>query len=287
MHQLIKYFGKKEYAEQFLKGELYMNSLAYFWDNGFEDQRDLFEGVSETFDKKSLGLPIPWQQIIDGDVMFRLDAYRYCNLYCFYRVDIDENGIGNPVGYSGMIPYKAIRLPGADMQEFGDTVAIIKNEAEFMKRVIKALEKDWMCVAGDVRYRQIEGSPSGMGGGSYWQSQKLYQAPRLERGKGKTSTKDCFIKTSHYSNQREWRICLFRNMKKEEPYILKVGNLVDIVELVPADKVQERLMQMYMPCIPADVAPQFSGFKGNIRRSEFKEKMYQFDNAMGHLVVTM
>lgn len=52
MHQLIKFFGKRNYAEQFLQGELYMNSLSYFWDNGFEEQKDLFEGVSETFDKK-------------------------------------------------------------------------------------------------------------------------------------------------------------------------------------------------------------------------------------------
>lgn len=287
MHQLIKFFGKKDYAEQFLKGELYMNSLAYFWDNGFEDQKDLFEGVSETFDKKSIGLSIQWQQIIDGDIMFRLDAYRYCNLCCFFRVDIDENGIGNPFGVPSLVPVKAIRLPGNEMTEFGDTVAIIKDETEFMNRVMKAIDKDWLCLAGDVRYSKIEGSPTGLGGGSYWQSEKLYPAPRLQRGNGRTSTKDCFIKTSYYANQREWRICLFRNVKDDNAYKLKIGDLHDIVELVPASQIQKRLMEMYMPCLPADVAPQFSGFKGNIRRNEFKEKMYQFDDAMGHLVLTM
>lgn len=287
MHQLIKFFGKRNYAEQFLQGELYMNSLSYFWDNGFEEQKDLFEGVSETFDKKRVGFPIHMQQIIDGDIMFRLDAYRYCNLYCFYRVDIDENGIGNPMGFKGMMPIKTIRLPGKEMTEFGNTVAIIKNEAEFMNRVMKALEKDWMCIAGDVRYHQIEGSTNGRGGNVYCLSTELQPAPKFRRGNGITSTKDCFDKTIFYSNQREWRICLFRNVKEDKAYRLKVGDLSDIVELVPVNQLEKKLLEMYKPCLPADVAQQFSGFKGNIRRSEFKEKMYQFDNAMGYIVVTM
>lgn len=288
MRQLIKFFSKKDYAKQFLKGELYMNSLAYFWNNGFEDQRDLFEGVSETFDKKSVGFKVQWQQLIDGDVMFRLDAYRYCNLYCFYRVDIDENGIGSPFGMSSMVPVKAIKLPGNEMTEFGDTVAIIKNEDEFMKRVINALEKDWMCVAGDVRYHKIEGSKDGTGGNTYWQTEKLFPAPMFRRGNGRTTTKDCFNKTMFYAGQREWRICLFRNMKDDKAYTLKVGDLSDIAELVPVSQIQNKLLDMYKPCLPvADVAPQFNGFKGNIRRSEFKEKMYQFDDAMGQLVLTM
>lgn len=287
MHQLIKYFGNRDYAEQFLRGELYMNSLAYFWNNGHEDQRDMFEGVSDTFDKKSLGFPVHMRQLIDGDVMFRLDAYRYCNLYCFYRVDIEEGGANSPFGFSGILPVKGIRLPGKHMEKFGNTVAIIKNEEEFMRRVLNALEKDWLCVAGDVRYRTIEGSPSGMGGYSLWQSDKAYPASDLMRGNGKTSSKDCFIKTKSYESQKEWRICVFRNVKTDEPYKLKVGDLSDIAELVPASQVNQKLLEMYRPCIPTEVKPQFSGFKGNIRRSEFKEKIYQYDGGMGHFVVTM
>lgn len=287
MHQLIKFFSKMDYAEQFLRGDLYMNSLAFFWNNGFEDQKDLFEGVSETFDKRTVGFPIQIQQLIDGDVMFQLNAYRYCNLCCFYRVDIEECGFSVPVGVVGSAPAKAIHLPGKEMTEFGNTVAIIKNEAEFMNRVLKALEKDWLCIAGDVRYHQFEGSEDGTGGSVYWKTDKMFPAPRLRRGNGRTSTKDCFDKTIFYSNQREWRICLFRNMKDDKEYTLKVGDLSDIVELVPANQLEKKLLEMYKPCLPADVVPQFSGFKGNIRRSEFKEKMYQFDNAMGYIVMTM
>lgn len=283
MHQLIKYFKKEEYAKMFLQGKLYMNSLSYFWNNGFEDQRDMFEGISATFDKKALGLPIHWQQIINGDIMFRLDAYKFCNLYCFYRVDIEENlSIANFLNKS---TYSLINLPDLSMQQFGDTVAIVKNEDELIKRVIAALQKEWVCIAGDVRYHKINGNKNGLIGDSFWQSDKKFPAPKLKNGI--TSTKDCFIKSTIYSIQKEWRICLFRNKKLETPLILDVGDLSDIVELVPAKMIQQKLIQMYMPCFPSDVIPQLSCFKGNIRRSEFKEKMYTFDNALGHFIMTM
>lgn len=286
MHQLIKFFSKRNYAEQFLKGNLYMNSLGFFWDNGFDSQKDLFEGISETFDKKSLGFPITMWQLVDGDIMFQLNAYRYCNLYCFYRIDIEECGFCTPVGAVGNVPMKAIHLPGKEMTEFGNTVAIIKNETAFMKRVIKALEENWLCIAGDVRYHQFEGSKNGTGGNVCWKSTKMFPAPKLEKENGRTSTKDCFDKTIFYSNQREWRICLFRNRKDDEAYTLKIGDLSDIVELIAASQLEKRLLEMHKPCFSADVVPQYSSFIGNIKRSEFKKEMYQFDNAMGYFVMT-
>ena len=41
----------------FASGKLYMNSLSYFWENGFEDQKDMFEGISDTI-KKDGGNPL-------------------------------------------------------------------------------------------------------------------------------------------------------------------------------------------------------------------------------------
>ena len=50
-HILMKFVSEKEYAEDLLRGYLYMNSLDYFWnefklsDNGVPGQMDLFEGI--------------------------------------------------------------------------------------------------------------------------------------------------------------------------------------------------------------------------------------------------
>ena len=64
MHLLIKYFNNKKYADEFVSGSLYMNSLNYFWNNGFDEQRDMFEGVvCEVPVNKFNVFPNPWPQM--------------------------------------------------------------------------------------------------------------------------------------------------------------------------------------------------------------------------------
>lgn len=287
MYQLIKYIKNDQYARQFQRGELYMNSLSYFWEKGNESQRDIFEGVGETIDKKKL-LPIHFRQLADGDLMFQLDAYRYCNLLCFYRVDI-ENGVApdhilKPFSRPNS---KTIHLPPKSMDSFGTVVAIIKDEQELLRRILRAIQADWLCIAGDVRYHQPVGQRSGFGNGLIWQAVNECDAATYAQPKLVSSRKDCFNKLSHYASQREWRICLFRNQKIADKYTLNVGDLSDIVELVPNTHIQTRLMEMYWPAVPGDVAPQLSGFKGNIKRADFKEKMYGFDGGKGSIYMMM
>lgn len=40
-------FMMKSHAESFMAGEIYMSSLGYFWNNGFESQQDIDEGTVE------------------------------------------------------------------------------------------------------------------------------------------------------------------------------------------------------------------------------------------------
>ena len=44
--RILKAFSKREYAEQFLDGTLYMNTVAHFRWNGTDSQRDPLEGAS-------------------------------------------------------------------------------------------------------------------------------------------------------------------------------------------------------------------------------------------------
>lgn len=281
MYQLIKYIKNDQYARQFQRGELYMNSLSYFWEKGNESQRDLFEGVGETIDKKKF-LPAHFRQLVDGDLMFQLDAYRYCNLLCFYRVDI-ENGVApSHILKPFSLPNtKTIHLPPKSMDSFGAVVAIIKDEQELLRRILRAIQTDWLCIAGDVRYHQLVGQRSGFGNGLIWRVVNECDAATYAQPQLVSSRKDCFNKLSHYASQQEWRICLFRNQKITDKYTLNVGDLSDIVELVPNTSIQTRLMEMYWPAVPGDAAPQLSGFKGNIKRTGFKEKMYSFDGGKG------
>ena len=52
MLELIR-FTSGSHAEEFMAGRLYMNSLGFFWNNGFEGQRDMLEGVAQMQDPKN------------------------------------------------------------------------------------------------------------------------------------------------------------------------------------------------------------------------------------------
>lgn len=288
MHQLIKYFANEDYAKQFLSGKLYMNSISHFWNNGFESQMDIFEGVSETIDKTKFGLLVYWQQILDGDILFQLNAYAYCNLLCFYRVDMMPGAAPDPLGKPYALPGSCtIHVPSENMKEFGTTVAIIHDERAFVDRVLQALEPGWLCVAGDVRYHGVKGRRGGRPGNAVFKAQGDFDAARYARPGTVSSRRDCFNKQEQYDFQREWRICLFRNVKDTDSYVLNVGGLSDIVELVPSDRIQERLLHLHAPCVPGIVPPQYSGYRGNITRNGFKEKLYAFDGGMGSIFMVM
>lgn len=288
MRQLIKYFSTKEYAEMFVSGKLYMNSLSFFWDNGFEEQRDVFEGISDTINAKKIGIPVNMQQLINGDIMFRLEAYRYCNLYCFYRVDISDTLQWNASTPAIFPDTRAISLPNDLMESFGKYVGVVKDEKQLVQRVLGSIEADWLCVTGDVRYRERSGIKKPIEHGINMVTKDLYPASHwLRKGANRTSSKDCFDKTDYYQEQKEWRICLFRNMKEDKPYILDVGDLSDIVDIVESNRIKEYLADKYAPCLNIDVPPQIEEFKGNVTRKEFKEKLYDYDNGMGRLMLVM
>lgn len=284
MRQLIKYFSSYQYAKMFQDGQIYMNTLSWFWDNGFDDQRDMFEGITASVDKQRL-LPPYWNHLIKGDILFRLDAYRFCNLACFYRVDIaDDYNLGDLLNTS---PVYRINLPDPAMNRFGNTVAIIKDEQELLRRFLCALEHDWFCISGDVIYQPYPGCPKGSGGNTHWGSIEHYPISKLPLTSSLPTLKDCFVKHLHYMPQHEWRICLFRNQKEASPHIVNVGNLADIVELVPCSKLGNRLIQMYAPCFPCNVPPQIGPFRGNISRAALQRKLYDFDNGNGTLALSM
>lgn len=288
MRQLIKYFKTEKYAKMFVSGKLYMNSLSYFWENGFEDQKDMFEGISDTIKKDGIGLPIVWEQIVSGDLMFRLEAYRYCNLYCFYRVDISDETVWNPNTRAVFPDTRFINLPDKSMEQFGEYVGIIRNEKEFIRRLLNALPTDWICVTGDVRYRKRPGVTKTPRHTVEFSTKELYPASHwLRNGANRTRSKDCFDKTIFYEQQKEWRICLFRNLKEDKPYILDVGDLSDIVEIVRANAIGKRLSKIYEPCLPRNVEPQIGVFTGNVTRQEFKNKLYNFDDGMGRLFMVV
>lgn len=218
---LIK-FTSNEYADSYKTGNLYLSSLSTFWDfaagtiryDGFcsgkvskqefdlaianrsKKQMDFSEGVIAQIrrDKVSFLFGELGKHIIH-DVRFRLSAYKYCNLLCFFRIDaedgdngcLDEENAALILQKRGMritaaqlnampsldaqclvesvIPKNEklskqkthlVQLPDLTMDAFGDMVVVIKDESEFKKRVLAAVKKFGdRCIMGDVRYHRL------------------------------------------------------------------------------------------------------------------------------------
>mgnify|MGYP007130065951 CR=1 FL=1 len=65
-----------------------MNTLNYFWNNGFEEQKDIFEGVVCTVPVKDFnGFPMDFQAAQASDYHFRAEGYKFSNVLCFYKIN--------------------------------------------------------------------------------------------------------------------------------------------------------------------------------------------------------
>lgn len=97
-----------------------------------------------------IGFDRNFAKVQTTDVALRALGYRYCNICCFYRYDIGNANSG-----------KSDEIKG-----FGDYVAIIKNEQEFIRRIeVVARASNYHFVCGNVEYQPIQklGKPVNIG----------------------------------------------------------------------------------------------------------------------------
>lgn len=237
MSSIFIKFTDHKYVDDFLNGNLYMSSLGKFWDtdNKFDEQKDIFEGVcAVTGNGEHSPLPIAMVSAMSADLRFRIEAYQYCNLLCLYRVERDDvNHI--------------IQGISLNMNKFGDSVLVIKNQSEFIRRVKGAvIERGGICCMGDVNYHKVTG-------------EKRYPGIYLKSAEGKNTDGmfsinaigrfgpikrryGCLDKYIEYSDQKEWRVCYLSTTFNTEDIKLPVGDLRDIVDVYSSMEVREKLM---------------------------------------------
>lgn len=268
MQSTLIRFTKERYAKQFLSGELYMSSLATFWDvqNGFEDQNDFCEGVVAAVPKNKLLLLTNLLSICSDYVRYRIDTYKYCNLLCFYRVDFNEcNSI--------------IQLPTERMRSFGDSVIIIKDYREFIARVLRAtIDEKGTCITGDVRYHTVEDkrlytqhSMSVISSSNPDSDCELLPFERIPPSDICKYKYGCLDKYDRYASQKEWRICYLDQELNENSKVLDVGKLSDIAEVIPAHEIAEYMIRKYKPSNIGITPKKRTWSKGTVHYQEFKE----------------
>lgn len=309
MKSILVRFTKREYAEQFASGRLSLSSLSTFWQlpttevlkNGAtEEQLDCSEGVgyelpAKKFEELLSGESSALKGHIIHDIRFRFEAYGYCNLLCFYRIDIRDRALTSIINASlinesvpnrvlapSPIP-RIIHAPSKEMFTFGDTAILIRDEEAFVKKVLPALKRQGRaCIIGDVRYYQksirpnISSNVNSITLLSTEHPSALLNALDYIGERKNAHSYGSMDKLIRYSNQREWRICWLPEQLNFERKEVEVGDLHDIVELIPSQKLYSRLLELYPGyCIGETTETRLVRY--GTKYSEFKQLVETLD----------
>ena len=218
MQSTLIRFTSSKFVDSYLRGDLYLSSLSAFWDftkgriqykNSLaageiaasarsqpKHRQDFSEGVIAQIPRTSIAHVIePMNGHVIHDVRFRLSAYKYCNLLCFFRIDAEDSNKGlldeenavyilqkkginidvdklrsmgarcaqklvidniEPNPLLSQDKIHVVQLPSLDMDNFGDAVIVIKDQDEFERRVKNAvIAIGGRVIMGDVRYHPM------------------------------------------------------------------------------------------------------------------------------------
>ena len=210
---LAKFFSDEQYAEQFLRGNLYANRLAYFRNlEGDGNRADAYEGVGLL--RGDIELPvsingsqterivIPERELAEP-IEVPMDWTEHVNLLCMHAGHSGDYS-DVPVGRVDQFKKEQIEIP-EECLDFGGHAVVITDVPEFVKRVRNAVREteDYRLVRGLVRYGD---------------------EPSIDV----SGIDTIFHKREHYKNQREYRFAIFTGSDICDPLILETGDLRDI-----------------------------------------------------------
>lgn len=250
MNSILIRFTDSKYADSYRSGNLSFSSLYSFWDlrrnkipyekAPFASKEELLKAANDKQQDFSEGisLEIPssilaeskdfYPHICNDTIRARIDAYGYCKLLCFYRVDITGSVIQN--------------LP-SEMFNFGNTVIVVKDEKEFKKSVINAIAKRGEdCVLGDVSYHDVWTKPR------EHSVTLISEEPFFPLSAARiynTRHFGCLDKYVYFKAQREYRVCWLPNVHDHERKNLDIGPAQDLFDVIPARDLRKYLREKY------------------------------------------
>lgn len=280
-YALLKHFQKQEYAEQFLRGELYLNSLDLFRAinkgasiDSQNKQNDGLEG-SVPIKKDSLTKQVysalgGIDEYIAYDPVFIFDEYKYSHLLCFSTIDFYTNSIST--------------INPTSMNEFGTYLVLIHDKAAFRERVFKALSaiSGILYLCGRVRYHSptLDGKPATAKHSLSLRPDTLFDF--YDVGNMKSPIRDCFDKSISYAHQREWRLWLYKKNWDTNPIHLEVGDLHDIATLASFETLGEKIRELDSQSMLTFQEEGYGLMYGNIHRKSLRKQILDH-NSTGRL----
>lgn len=220
----VKLFERKDYAEDFLKGKLFMNTIRSFKeykdDNG-ELRGDEYEGIIALYQPEKLGelkiggTTIPSSELAAPIVLHGDDLLSH-NVFCIYSL--------NSRGYSSvsaetLSDFKRTLELHESCFGLGKYCVVVLNASKFIERCQAAIVKN---------------NFNGMLGLVDYFNEREYHGNMADDNLG-------FQKRSLFAHQREYRVKIETNNKNPGPYVLDVGDLSDIVSIMTTKEFNEKL----------------------------------------------
>ena len=273
MHTLVKFTN---HAKDFLNGCLYMNTLNYFWENGFQEQRDICEGVIGAIPPHEVrGLDPFFCDVNVTDMQLQAVGYSYCNVFCMSIVDYFLKS-----SLDGRVQIDIVYPP--NMTEFGDKTVIIDDEKAFLTRInLAAKEYHYLC--GRVKYhsQRLNGRPSSFKNSMTLRTSESYDFSEFV---AESRRYDAFDKSEMYKLQNEWRICLCRGIKTTEPFRIEIGSIKDIAHVIDTKDFISNLPSMYEN---TKVMPSIESYYGNTDRHALRDMFYELGNNKAWMISTI
>ena len=200
MKVLVKFFKTREYANHFIDGNLYCNTIQYFRkiEHLADGRKDEHEGRLPLVGVKSISLDGHVFKVLnrpDKRGYFSYGSIEYLNIFSMSIVEMEvKNKIGD------------LRIPPEYFSIFGNYLVVITHSPEFLKRIEKSLN--------ELKYK-------------YGYQDVNYYKPDEIISPEYSFEEIIFMKHEKFKYQNEFRIAFDTGSEDDKPITLKIGNITD------------------------------------------------------------
>lgn len=200
---LMKIVRCQSYANSFLDGNLYCNTVRYFRDHGYDE----FEGAAFLHpDTVRFGSHTIPKEDLAGPVVVKLDRVADLNIFCMFSWTVPT------VGNDRILIDLESQLGSIEscITDFGPYTVVVKNTTEFLRRVDRAVTQCGsgflLSMRGVVRYFD----------------------PDTHQTDFANELKIPLFKQKRFAYQKEYRFVLQTGRQTAGPLVLTIGDIRDI-----------------------------------------------------------
>lgn len=223
----MKVFSKKTHAEDFLRGTLYSNRLAFFKkleEDAQANRSDRDEAVLGWYQPDQISLTLNGLEIKDlaAPVSLQMNQHNDLNVFCIYAA---HSGPFEVITDENIFDLKDhLKIPPSDFLTLGDYAVVVTQAKSLIDRVVGAAkDRGFGLRAGLVEYYD----PSAFSG-SFSEDEAVFR------------------KRKEFEHQREYRFSFDTGIPGDDPLKLKIGDISDIALLCSTSEVNN-LLQVRLP----------------------------------------